>query len=102
MDTNLRSIVDEYQTDLSSNSIFIHTTGTWIKLPYVMFLYRDGLYYVNIEPFVVQLRRSIFNKDDLLYHMAKIMITLNRYIGTDETERKTLLIRLSGNLSQTT
>ena len=102
MDTNLQSGVDEYQTDLSSNSIFIHTTGVWIRLPYVMFLYRNRLYYVNIEPFVVQLRRSIFNKDDTLYHMAKIMITLNYHIGTDEDGRKTLLILLSGNLSQTT
>ena len=94
--TNLRDITEEYQITLSDNSIFIHGYGAFIDFGYVMFLYHGNLYYVNIDP-TVQLITAIYNKMDVLSHMAKIMIVLNKFIGP---ERKTLLIRLEGDLAQ--
>jgi len=94
--TNVCEIKEEYQITLSDNSIFIHAHGAFIDFGYVMFLYHDKLYYVNVEP-TVQLVTSIYNRMDVLSHMAKIMILLNKYIGS---ERNTLLIRLEGDLLQ--
>ena len=96
LDNQFRDIGDQYQIRLSANSIIIHAYGAFIDFGYVMFFYHDHLYYVNAEP-TVKLTTSIYKRTDTLSQMAKIMIVLNDHIGA---ERKTLLIRLEGDLTQ--
>jgi uncharacterized membrane protein YhaH (DUF805 family) len=85
-----------YIIELSQNSIFTHEYGSWIDFGYVKFIYKNSLYYVNAAP-MVELRHDLYNRMDLLCHFAKIMICLNKKIGSD---RKTLLITLDGDISQ--
>lgn len=96
LNSNFRNKDDEYQVKTSNNSIFIHAYGSFIDFGYIMFWYKNNIYYVNVEP-TVQLKTSIFNRIDILSHLTKIMIVLNKQIGS---ERKTLLIRLDGELEQ--
>ena len=96
LDTKFYEIDGQYQIKLSPNSIFIHAFGSYIDIGYVMFLYKNKIYYVNIDP-TVKLTTFIFERMDDLSHMAKIAITLNNLIGN---QRKNILIKLEGTLAQ--
>ena len=87
-----------YVIEISKNSIFTHEYGSYLDFGYVKFLYKNDIYYVNAAP-LVQLTHDLYNRMELLCHFAKIMITLNEKIGTD---RKTLLIKLEGDITQDT
>jgi len=94
IDTNFSDLNDQYQMRRSTNSIFIHSFGAWLDMGYVMFLYQDNLYYVNVAP-DVEMVTSLYNRTDTLSHLAKILIVLKDHIGK---ERKATLVLLEGEL----
>ena len=85
-----------YIIELSKNSIFTHEYGTFIDFGYVKFLYKNEIYYVNVAP-MVQMKHDLYNRMEILCHFAKIMIALNKKIGS---ERKNLLVKVEGEISQ--
>jgi uncharacterized membrane protein YhaH (DUF805 family) len=84
-----------YAIEMSANAIFTHEYGAFLDYGYVKFLYRDRIYYVNVSP-MVQLTHDLYNRHDLLCHLAKILIVLLPAIN----DRKNILIALDGELKQ--
>jgi hypothetical protein len=84
-----------YAIEMSANAIFTHEYGAFLDYGYVKFLYRDRIYYVNVSP-MVQLTHDLYNRNDLLCHLAKILIVLLPAIN----DRENILITLEGELHQ--
>jgi ankyrin repeat protein len=94
---SVRYINGEYMMELSDNSIFIHGNGhSFLDFGYVLFYYKHAYYYVNVEP-AVTLTKSVYDREDTLSQMAKILITLLGFIGEAKNRGK-ILILLDGEL----
>jgi len=88
-------VKEQYQILQSTNSVVVHPYGAWIDLGYVIFLYNNSIYYVNVDP-TVRLTTSIYNRMDTLSQFAKIMAVLNSNIGN---QRNNVLIKLEGKFN---
>jgi uncharacterized membrane protein YhaH (DUF805 family) len=84
-----------YMLEMSSNAIFTHEYGAFLDFGYVKFLYRNRIYYANVAP-MVKLTHDLYDRHDLLCHLAKILIVLLPKIN----DRKNMLLTLDGDLKQ--
>jgi hypothetical protein len=99
IDTNSKLISGNnipYIIEMSSNAIFTHEYGAFINWGYAKFLYKDRIYYVNVAP-LVKLSNDLYDRNNLLCHMAKIFICIMNNIKED---RKNILFVLDGELQQ--